>query len=121
MALGSIHHVSINVRDLNEALLFYCDLLELPKLPRPDLGVPGAWLEAGSQQIHLMEMPDHKAPPAQHFAFQSQDIDADVRRLRQRGIEVSEPRRVAGVCRQCFFKDPSGNLLELNQPEAEDG
>jgi len=32
------------------------------------------------------------------------------------GVEVSEPSTLAAVCWQCFFKDPSGNLLELNQP-----
>jgi len=26
---------------------------------------------------------------------------------------------MTGVCRQCFFNDPSGNLLELNQPIAQ--
>jgi len=35
--------------------------------------------------------------------------------LRGRGVEVSEPRPVASG-RQCFLRDPSGNLIELHEP-----
>ena len=118
MRLGVIHHVSINVGDLPRAIEFYCEILGLEQIPRPDLRFPGAWLQAGPQQIHLLAVADHQPPEGQHFAFLSTDIDADVAALRARGITVSEPREVPGICRQCFLKDPSGNLLELNQPMA---
>ena len=32
------------------------------------------------------------------------------------GVEVSAPTDIDGVCRQAFFSDPTGNLIELNQP-----
>lgn len=39
-----IHHVSINVDDVDAALGFYVNTLNLQPLPRPDLCFPGAFL-----------------------------------------------------------------------------
>ena len=52
----AVHHVSINVNDVEAALAFYCDTLGLvPRPDRPDFGFGGAWLDAGGQQVHLIE------------------------------------------------------------------
>ena len=37
-----IHHVSINVKDVDAAVAFYVGVLNLEVLDRPDLGFPGA-------------------------------------------------------------------------------
>jgi glyoxylase I family protein len=113
-ALG-VHHVSINVRDASEALEFYTGVLGLTaRTDRPDFPFGGAWLDIGGEQLHLIESP---VPDdcGQHFALRVADIDAAVAALRQRGIEVSEPKPVA-TSRQCFLRDPSGNLIELHEP-----
>jgi catechol 2,3-dioxygenase-like lactoylglutathione lyase family enzyme len=48
-----VHHVSINVDDVDKALDFYVGTLGLvPRPDRPDFGFPGAWLNAGDQQVH---------------------------------------------------------------------
>ena len=52
--LQGIHHVSINVRDVDAAKSFYIDVLGMRELPRPDLGFPGAWLASGAQEVHLL-------------------------------------------------------------------
>jgi glyoxylase I family protein len=112
---SGIHHVSINVDDVAAARAFYVDVLGLRlREDRPDFGFDGAWLDCGSQQVHLIAgaVPDGLG---QHFAFEVADIDAVVTELRSGGVEVSDPRPV-GPGRQCFLNDPSGNLLELNQP-----
>jgi hypothetical protein len=31
-------------------------------------------------------------------------------------VTVSEPKELPDICVQSFFKDPTGNLIELNQP-----
>jgi predicted enzyme related to lactoylglutathione lyase len=31
-------------------------------------------------------------------------------------VKVSKPMTIPGAGRQAFFRDPSGNLVELNQP-----
>lgn len=116
LRLRGVHHVSLNVRSIDEAAKFYLDVLGLEALPRPDLGFVGMWLGAGSQQIHLMEDPQHDASRSQHFAFRVDDIDAAVEELRARGVRISRVMDVPGAGRQAFLRDPSGNLLELNQP-----
>jgi catechol 2,3-dioxygenase-like lactoylglutathione lyase family enzyme len=109
-----VHHVAINVADAEEAIAFYVDRLGLVRREdRPDFG-PGAWLDAGSQQLHLVESP---APPdvGQHFALQVADIDDAITELRDNGIEVTDAFSVGNTSRQAFLKDPSGNAIELHE------
>lgn len=110
-----IHHVALNVSDADAAVEFYTKVLGLTvRSDRPDLGIAGAWLDAGGQQIHLIEVP----PPAavgQHFALQVDDLDAVIGELRAAGVGVSDAIAI-GPGRQAFLTDPSGNQVELNQP-----
>lgn len=110
-ALG-VHHVSINVGDVDAALAFYTGALGLTvRSDRPDFGFGGAWLDVGDQQIHLIEAP---TPPnlGQHLALRVADLAATVAELRAQGIEVTEPS-VVGPGLQSFLVDPSGNAVEL--------
>lgn len=116
MNLARVHHVSLNVADLEAAYTFYTETLEMPVLQRPDFGFPGAWLDAGEQQIHLIEAERFEAPGGQHVAFQVDDIAATITELEDRGVEVSPASEIDGVCFQAFFSDPTGNLIEINQP-----
>jgi glyoxylase I family protein len=101
----AVHHVSINVDDLEPAVDFYVDVLGLTRRDdRPILGVDGVWLDAGPQQVHLIKAPPPTAR-GQHFAV------AD---LRTRQVEVSDPAPV-GRSRQSFLTDPAGNLVELHE------
>jgi catechol 2,3-dioxygenase-like lactoylglutathione lyase family enzyme len=110
----AVHHVSINVRDVPAAEQFYTERLGLVRRrDRPDFGFAGAWLDAGGQQVHLIE----GEPPAavgQHFALQVADLDAAISDLRDAGVEVSDGIAV-GTGRQAFLSDPSGNGIELHQ------
>jgi catechol 2,3-dioxygenase-like lactoylglutathione lyase family enzyme len=111
----AVHHVSINVDDVDAALSFYTEVLGLEaRDDRPDFGIGGAWLNAGGQQVHLIEAP---VPPnqGQHFALAFADLDALVAELRDKGLTVSDPMSV-GQGRQCFTNDPAGNTVELHQP-----
>jgi glyoxylase I family protein len=113
--LAGVHHVSLNVPDVDEAVTFYVEVLGTkPRRDRPDFGFPGAWLDAGAHQIHLIQA---DPPPAggQHFALEVDDLDAAVAEVRARGVEISDPSPV-GTSRQAFLQDPGGNLIELHQP-----
>jgi catechol 2,3-dioxygenase-like lactoylglutathione lyase family enzyme len=110
----AVHHVSVNVSDTAAALAFYVDVLGLTRRgDRPELGVGGAWLDAGGQQVHLI---DGKVPPGngQHFALLVADIDAAITELRERGVAVSDPSPI-GTGQQAFLADPDGNMIELHQ------
>jgi catechol 2,3-dioxygenase-like lactoylglutathione lyase family enzyme len=109
-----VHHVSINVTDVEEALAFYTEVLGLTeRSDRPDFRFPGAWLDvgAGGQQLHLIGA---AAPPnlGQHVAIRVADLPAAVADLRDRGVEVTDPSPV-GAGHQAFLTDPSGNAVEL--------
>ena len=116
MKLKGVHHVSLNVGDVEEAGSFYVDVLGLEVLPRPDFGFPGMWLRSEGQEIHLMGVENHEAPAGQHFAFRVDDIAGAVEELRGKGVVVSDPRPLPGGGRQSFLQDPSGNMIEINQP-----
>ena len=107
-----VHHVSINVDDVEAARRFYVDVLGLTeRTDRPAFGFDGAWLNVGPQQVHLIEA-EVPTELGQHFAIEVDDLDAVVSELRDRGIEVTDPKAV-GARRQSFLHDPCGNLVEL--------
>jgi catechol 2,3-dioxygenase-like lactoylglutathione lyase family enzyme len=118
MKLEGVHHVSLDVRDVEEARRFYVEVLGLEEIPRPAFPFPGAWLRSGAQEIHLILRAGHEAPQGQHFAFRVDDVDAAAAALAVRGVAVGGPMDVPGAGRQAFLRDPSGNLIELNQPQA---
>ena len=110
----AVHHVSLTVDDVDAALRFYVDTLGLSaRDDRPDFGFPGAWLDAGGQQLHLIEG-DPPPDKGQHFAILVDDLDATIAELREREIDVSDGSPV-GTGRQAFLKDPAGNTVELHQ------
>jgi glyoxylase I family protein len=114
MELLGIHHVAINVTDVDEAIAFYTERLGLTVRPdRPDLGIAGAWLDAAGQQVHLVEA----APPAsagQHYALHVGDLDTAITELRDARVEVTDGFAI-GSDRQAFLNAPSGNTIELHE------
>jgi glyoxylase I family protein len=110
----AVHHVSINVDDVEEGVAFYTDVLGASlRTDRPDLGLAGAWLDLGPQQVHLIEA---AVPPnqGQHFAIRVADLDATVEELRSKGLELNDPVTI-GSGRQTFLDDPAGNVVELHE------
>lgn len=112
--MTAIHHVAVVVDDLDEAIGFYTSALgfRLSGARPGNLG-PGAWLDVGDQQLHLIQGAPGPAR-GQHFAVLVDDLDTEIRRLRADGIDVSDPVPV-GAARQSFLADPSGNTIELHE------
>jgi len=115
----AILHVSFIVEDVQRALRFYQDLLGLKiNHQRPDLGYPGAWLDCGDQQIHLLELPNPDPVTGRpehggrdrHAAFAVERLNVLSASLEKAGIEFT--RSKSG--RQALFcRDPDGNALEF--------
>ena len=117
--ITDILHASFIVADTQRALAFYQGILGLAIDPnRPDLGYPGAWLNIGARQIHLLELPNPDPisdRPAhggrdRHLAMQVDSIDSLKDKLDGAGIAytLSKSGRKALFCR-----DPDGNALEF--------
>ena len=115
----ALNHVSLLVSDTARALEFYHGLLGLAiDASRPDLGFPGAFLDTGNVQIHLLEL----APPAaqdageehggrdRHVALDVVDLGAVVVALDGAGIAYTLSRSGR---RALFCRDPDGNAVEL--------
>lgn len=116
--VAGIHHVALLVADTGRALEFYRDPLGLEEEPRrPEPGYPGAWLEIGDRQLHLIELPNPDAAERpghagqdRHPALRVTGIGVLQQRLERAGIPFTRSRsgRAALFCR-----DPHGNGLEF--------
>lgn len=114
-------HASVIVSDTQQSLRFYRDLLGITvDDTRPDLGYPGAWLNVGEQQIHLLELPNPDPVEGRplhggrdrHVALAVEDIETLQQVLTQANIAftISKSGRAA-----VFTRDPDGNALEFVQ------
>ena len=117
--VAAIDHCSLIVADTVRALEFYKGILALEiDESRPDLGYPGAWLQLGNGQIHLLEVPNPDSVENRpehggrdhHVALKVSDLNAVILRLEQAGIGYSKSKsgRAALFCR-----DHDGNAIEL--------
>lgn len=114
----TIHHASLIVSDVEQSLRFYRDVLGMQPVERPDLPFPGAWLQIGQQQIHLLEL-DNPDPttgrPAhggrdRHVAMHVDSIQALRDDLDQAGMAYT--LSISGR-KALFCRDRDGNALEF--------
>lgn len=118
LEIHAIHHVSLIVADTEKAIAFYSGLLGIEQCERPELGFPGAWLQIGDQQIHLLELPNPDSVTNRpehggrdrHLALSVTGLYAIAALLDEQGISytMSQSGRKALFCR-----DPDGNAVEL--------
>lgn len=118
MSKRSFHHISLLVTSTERALGFYQGVLGLARIPRPELGFPGAWLSLGGGQLHLLELRQGESPLADHvghdahLALAVDDLEALTARLTEAGVTLSQSRSGRAAC---FCRDPDGNGIELIQ------
>jgi lactoylglutathione lyase len=111
------HHVALVVTDPDTAFAFSRDVPGLDPVERPDgADLPGSWFQHGDGQVHLFQPPDPLTRPP-HFAIEVHDLAATVASIRDRGITVYDIEHRQGFGYQVLVVDPSGNLIELNQPD----
>ncbi len=119
-----LNHVSIPARDLEESAAFFQEVLGCRRLPAPNFGFPVCWLALGELQLHLQQVgPESDVQTYQHFAVSVSDFAAAYRALKARGA-FEEGTRYADLWLlpsgelQMFARDPSGNLFEIDCPDA---
>jgi catechol 2,3-dioxygenase-like lactoylglutathione lyase family enzyme len=112
-----LHHVQITVpSDLEtEARAFYCDVLGLREIPKPDAlqSRGGFWLGLAGQEIHVsLEDDVQRSRTKAHLAYQVSDLEIWRTKLEAAGCVVLESVPIPGFER-FETRDPFGNRLEM--------
>lgn len=114
----TIHHASLIVSDTEQSLRFYRDVLGMVPTGRPPLPFPGAWLQIGEQQVHLLELdnpdpttgrPEHGGRD-RHIAMHVDSVQALRDDLDKSGIAYT--LSISGR-KALFCRDRDGNALEF--------
>ena len=115
----SIHHAQITIPvgadDL--ARQFYCVLLGLNEIPKPEslAGRGGFWLEVGDRQVHVgVENVDHRQGTKAHVAYLVADLEEMRSKLIEAKVDIIEGIPIPGYSR-FEFRDPFGNRVEFLQ------
>ncbi|GHO52120.1 VOC family protein [Ktedonobacter robiniae] len=121
MRIEGLHHAQITIPKgaEEEARKFYCDILGLPEIGKPESlqGRGGFWLQVGDRQVHVgtEDGVDRKASKA-HLAYQVEDVAAWQAHLQECGIKVLESVPIPGFAR-FEARDPFGNRFEMIEPQ----
>jgi methylmalonyl-CoA/ethylmalonyl-CoA epimerase len=127
-----IHHIAVVVRDLELALQFWRDTLELPLLRSadlPDQGVRAALLACGSAELEVLApmVPDtgvarflkSRGEGLHHLCFESDDVVREVRRFVGTGVDMVDGKPRQGLAGKIAFVHPrvcAKLLVELATP-----
>lgn len=122
-------HTMVRVRDLDAAMDFYVDKLELEEISRVDnpagkftlvfLAAPGDADDAKTKRTPTVELTyNYDAEDYQggrnfgHLAYAVDDIHATCQRLKDGGVTINRPPRDG---RMAFVRSPDGISIELLQ------
>ncbi len=124
MRATRVNHVSIFANDLEESARFYEELFGAERLPTAKFPQGRVlWLKLGDQQLHLFESDDDDPTMHHHFGMDVDDFDAVYAKAKELGVLDTEafgtPLRShpAGWV-QLYLRDPAGNLIEVDCPDA---
>ncbi|MCP3764333.1 VOC family protein [Domibacillus sp. A3M-37] len=117
-----LHHVGLNVTDIDRSKEFYGDILGLTELARPPFDFEGAWYAVGNQQIHLLVLPESQtirrdpslSSREGHVALRVKSYQDTLKWLKKHNVNVLEKPTSASGFAQLFVADPDGNLIELH-------
>lgn len=119
--IQGLHHLKIDVADLERSLRFYRDQLGFHEIARYDVpkgptivqvsptGTPPGielWYEPPFEGLHNDRL---------HFAFQATDVPALARELEAKGVSIEREPFKIGNEHIFFVRDPDGYLLEFNE------
>jgi|SRR5262252_8401701 len=119
MTVTRLHHAGVHVASLERSIAFYQTVFGLRLAERLSLGAEQlAFLEVGSSRVELIA--DGTAGRAtgvvDHVAFEVDDLDGWVTRLRQHGVRLLDeaPIEVPALgARILFCLGPDGERIEL--------
>ncbi len=136
MELDGVHHIGLNVRDIDRAEAFYTEVLGFEVTERYAENIRHLMLASpgetpGAAKVHLLEARDLDMQGAlatlsgqgyAHIAFGTtrERFPAIVEELKKRKIDFKGPL-VMGRGESVHFTDPDGNSLEIRCPAGKPG
>lgn len=130
--VNKVDHIGIAVKNLDETLKFYEDILGMKCLDKEvveEQKVRVAFLPIGDTEVELLESTEEDGPIAkfiekkgegiQHIAYRVDDVEKTIAELKAKGIRMidEKPRYGAGGAKIAFLhpKSTFGVLIELCQ------
>ncbi|WP_129595723.1 methylmalonyl-CoA epimerase [Anaerophilus nitritogenes] len=132
MNILNVDHIGVAVKNLDETLKFYQNILGL-KLQGTEVvqeqKVKVAFIPIGDTEVELLESTEVDGPIAkyidkkgeglQHIAFRVENIEEAIKELKEKGVKMidEKPRYGAGGAKIAFChpKDTNGVLIELSE------
>ena len=120
--ITGLAHACFTVADLDRSLKFYADGLGMTKafeFKNQEGRRTGLYFRAGRRTfVELFE--GKLAKPAEgqsyrHICLEVNDMDATIKELRARGIQVGDSKLGLDQSYQAWLTDPDGNRIELHQ------
>jgi len=126
MDLDGVHHIGVNVSDLDRAEAFYTHVLGFKVIDRYQEEMRHSMLDTGATKIHLFESTDLKFDEAinrlsedgyAHMAFGTsrEKFPQVMEELKKHNVLFRGPL-ILGKGESVHFKDPDGNHLEIRCP-----
>jgi catechol 2,3-dioxygenase-like lactoylglutathione lyase family enzyme len=126
MKLDGVHHIGVNVTNLDRAESFYTNVMGFKVIERYQEKIRHAMLETGATKIHLFESTNMEFGKAinrlsedgyAHVAFgTSRKLFPQVlEELKKYNVSFRGPL-ILGKGESVHFKDPDGNHLEIRCP-----
>ena len=126
MKLDGVHHIGVNVSDLNRAESFYVNVLGFIVVDRYQEDIRHSMLDTGTTKIHLFESTNLEFDDAiirlsedgyAHLAFGTnrKQFPQVMEELKKHNVPFRGPLFL-GKGESVHFKDPDGNHLEIRCP-----
>ena len=126
MKLDGVHHIGVNVSDLNRAESFYVNVLGFIVVDRYQEDTRHSMLDTGTTKIHLFESTNLEFDDAiirlsedgyAHLAFGTtrKQFPQIMEELKKHNVPFRGPL-ILGKGESVHFKDPDGNYLEIRCP-----
>lgn len=129
--MPKLDHVALEVADLDTALAFYADTLNLKLLFRKrdeEHHEAFAFLELEGGNLELLQLLNRQNRPKKkrkceiaesccpHVAIQTPDMSALVAQLEEKRIPIEKgPLEISGTVRWIYVRDPDNNIIEFVQ------
>lgn len=125
-AVHGLFHLAIKTTDLAATVAFWCDVIGLREMARPDFGYPGAWLACpqpgGVGIIHIYAggpalggggVAPSGTAAIDHVSLSCTGYRAYIARFQAAGLDWREFLVPGTTLWQLFVYDPSGVQIEL--------